>query len=309
MVDDLSIAYAPVARILGLHVILRAMSPWTTLLESAIHSPSPHNVQPWRVRLISDTEADLLIDSTRTLPKEDPTGSFIILTMGMFIEGLRLLAANHGFRLEHTTYHEPSWYALEINIAVETPLTIALRRLCLTNRELCERLFGRQTPPMVFQYNALDYIIETEPNAELVFTIGRQTSAAPKIRYNLRDFGGMMSHRELSTRLRNEGLAIEDLGTPQSCFPILFVFGRADLTAPFYGAKVYPTDLEDIINAHPVLVKKINSFQLPSYEDEELNRRLRIHLETVQGFEGGLHRTFAIYSLTGCALAIRTYGK
>ena len=84
--------------------------------------------------------------------------------------------------------------------------------------------------------------------------------------------------------MRQENLAIENLGGPQSRFPILFVFGRADLTVPFYGAKVYPTDLEDIINAHPVLVKKINSFQLSSYEDEQINRRLKIHLETVKGF-------------------------
>jgi len=173
---------------------------------------------------------------------------------------------------------------LEINIGVETPLTIALRRLCLTNRDLCERLFGRQTPPMIFQYNALDYIIETQDNGELLFTIGRQASAAPKIRYNLKDFGGVMPHSELGARLREQGLKIEDLGGPQSHFPILYVFGRADLTVPFYGAKVYPTDIEDIINAHPSLVKQINSFQLASYEDEQINRRLRIHLETVKSF-------------------------
>jgi nitroreductase len=91
-----------------------AMSIWTDLLETAVHTPSPHNVQPWRIRIVSETQADLLIDSARTLPKEDLTGSFIILTMGMFIEALRLLAANKGFHLQHSTYHEPSWFAREI---------------------------------------------------------------------------------------------------------------------------------------------------------------------------------------------------
>ena len=66
------------------------------------------------MQLVSDFEADLFIDSQRTLPKEDITGSFIILTMGMFIEALRLLAAAEGYRLEHTEYHEPSWFAQEI---------------------------------------------------------------------------------------------------------------------------------------------------------------------------------------------------
>ena len=175
---------------------------------------------------------------------------------------------------------------LEINIGVETPLTIQLRRLCLEDRKLCHELFGRETPPMIFQYNALDYIIETNESGELLFTIGRQTSAAPKLRYNLKDFGGVLTYRELSEKLRKHNIAIEDLPGPQSNFPILFVFGRADLTVPFYGAKVYPTDIEDIINADPVLVRQINSFQLSSYEDERIDRRLKIHLETVKGFNG-----------------------
>jgi phenylacetate-CoA ligase len=179
---------------------------------------------------------------------------------------------------------------LEINIGVETPLTIQLRRLCLENRELCRDLFGRETPPMIFQYNALDYIIETEKSGELLFTIGRQTSAAPKIRYNLKDFGGAMAYRDLREKLRKHDINIAELPGPQSHFPILFVFGRADLTVPFYGAKVYPTDVEDIINAHPVLVRQLNSFQLSSYEDEKINRRLKIHLETVSGFSGQLPR-------------------
>jgi phenylacetate-CoA ligase len=177
---------------------------------------------------------------------------------------------------------------LEINIGVETPLTIELRRLCLNDRQLCERLFGRQSPPMIFQYNALDYVIEMQESGELLFTIGRQTSAAPKIRYNLKDFGGVMSHATLSAKLAEHDLRIEDLPGPQSHFPILYVFGRADLTVPFYGAKVYPTDIENVINAHPVLVKEINSFQLSSFEDQGLNRRLRIYLERRKGFDGPL---------------------
>ena len=94
--------------------MLATMNVWHSLLETAIHAPSPHNVQPWRVRVLNDTEADLFIDSHRTLPKEDPTGSFIILTMGLFIEALRLLAINQGLRLGHTMYNEPSWFATTI---------------------------------------------------------------------------------------------------------------------------------------------------------------------------------------------------
>ncbi|HEV7474594.1 MAG TPA: hypothetical protein VGN90_11130 [Pyrinomonadaceae bacterium] len=187
---------------------------------------------------------------------------------------------------------------LEINIGVETELTISLRRLCMKDRELSQMLFGRELPPMIFQYNALDYIIETTPAGELVFTIGRQTSAAPKIRYNLHDLGGTITHQQLTEKLAAKAIDVFDLARPQSRFPILFVYGRSDLTVPFFGAKVYPTDIEEIINADPKLVRQINSFQIASYEDEAINRRLEIRLETVKDLPDPLasieelHETF-----------------
>jgi len=177
---------------------------------------------------------------------------------------------------------------LEINIGVETELTVALRRLCAEDRALSLKLFGRETPPMIFQYNALDYLIEANEEGELLFTIGRQTSAAPKLRYNLRDVGGALTHRQLAERLRGHGVEIGSLSARQSRFPILYVYGRGDLTVPFYGAKVSPADIEEVINSHPLLLKNVNSFQLVSYEDEQVNRRLRIHIEAVRSHTGEL---------------------
>lgn len=90
------------------------MNDWLSLLETAVRTPSPHNVQPWRLRVLDEREADLFIERGRTLPKEDTTGSFIILTMGMFVEALNLLAANRGLLLGWTLQHAPDWYAEEI---------------------------------------------------------------------------------------------------------------------------------------------------------------------------------------------------
>jgi phenylacetate-CoA ligase len=168
---------------------------------------------------------------------------------------------------------------LEINIAVETELTIALRRLCLKNGALSKQLFGRDTPPMIFQYNPLDYTIETNSENELLFTVGRQSGAAPKIRYNLRDSGGVFSFYSLSRALVNHGLPPSALVTRYSSLPLLFVYGRNDATVPFYGAKIYPADLERIIHEDSVLSMKINSFQLKVIEDEQLKNKLHVHLE------------------------------
>ena len=178
---------------------------------------------------------------------------------------------------------------LEINIGVETDLTIALRRRCYENRNLSVKLFGREAPPMIFQYNAADYVIETNDADELLFTVVRLEGAAPKIRYNLRDLGGCYTWEDLSVKLKLEGIEIEELAKRQSALPILFVHGRGDLSIAFYGAKVFPHDIEEIINTHPQLAGKINSFQIVSHEDERtLRRTLKIHLEKSREPKGEL---------------------
>ena len=78
------------------------------------------------------------------------------------------------------------------------------------------------------------------------------------------------------------------MATRQSRFPILYVYGRSDLTVPFYGAKVYLTDIEEVINADPDLVTQINSFQIFSYDDAAINRRMKICLETVKDLRSPL---------------------
>jgi phenylacetate-CoA ligase len=168
---------------------------------------------------------------------------------------------------------------LEINIAVETELTIALRRMCLQNESLLRELFGREAPPMIFQYNPLDYTIETNRDNELLFTIGRQSGAAPKIRYNLRDSGGVFSMDSLARVLKKHDILLSMLAARHSFLPVLFVYGRNDATVPFYGAKIYPADLERIINEDPTLAGQIHSFQLKAIEDEHLRNKLQVHLE------------------------------
>lgn len=58
---------------------------------------------------------------------------------------------------------------LEIGIAGETPLAIAIRRLCRDRADVREKLFGTDSRlPMLFQYNPLMHYIEANDNRELV---------------------------------------------------------------------------------------------------------------------------------------------
>ena len=176
---------------------------------------------------------------------------------------------------------------LEINIAVETQTAIALRRRLLDRPELCRAVFGRAMPPMIFQYNALDYVIEANAESELLVTIVRPSGAAPKIRYNIRDAGGAYGFAALAARLAPHGIDLAALATPASHFPVLFVYGRNDASVPFYGAKVFPSDLEQILSGSPALQGAVNTFQLAVSEDARLLPRLHVHLEQVRGFDAG----------------------
>ncbi len=98
-------------------------NPWRTLIEAAATSPSPHNAQPWKVRIIDETQSELFIDRKRALPDEDTTGCFMICAMGIFCEALAGIAATYGLELS-AEYFEPS-FDNELNLFAKLNLSKA----------------------------------------------------------------------------------------------------------------------------------------------------------------------------------------
>ncbi len=76
-----------------------ADGPWGEILELARWTPSPHNTQPWKVRHLGKRRIEVLLDPARALPDEDISGCFILAALAMYVEALRILAANRGFGL------------------------------------------------------------------------------------------------------------------------------------------------------------------------------------------------------------------
>jgi hypothetical protein len=117
------------------------VEPWPQLVEDARWSPSPHNVQCWRVRPLDDLHAELLVDPARLLPETDPGGRFNTVGHGIFVESLAVAAAARGFRLE-VEHDGRSVEALDAPFArlalvaadVEAPLGVELLRARRTSR-------------------------------------------------------------------------------------------------------------------------------------------------------------------------------
>src|SRR5665213_1617796 len=62
---------------------------------------------------------------------------------------------------------------LEINIAFESPFAVALRQAAERNPSLASDLYGHEALPMIFQFDPLNYLIESDPERNLLFTINR----------------------------------------------------------------------------------------------------------------------------------------
>jgi phenylacetate-CoA ligase len=155
---------------------------------------------------------------------------------------------------------------LEIGIAGETPVAVAIRRLAWRDPRVRVALFGSDSRlPMLFQYNPLMHHIEVNDNRELLFTITRGSVLSPRIRYNVHDEGGVARFDEIEARLRDLGYTLRDL-VPEAArlirFPFLWIYGRRDSTISVMGANIYPEDLEQCLYAEPALARITNSFCL-----------------------------------------------
>jgi len=192
-----------------------------------------------------------------------------------------------GLILEHARASYGSYGAsdLEINVAIETDFSIALRQAIAASPELSERLTKQReygVLPMVFQFNPFDYLMETNSEGELLVTITRATNINPRIRYNIHDRGHVLRLRDLKPVLVELGLsqlmdeAITDL-------PLLFLYGRSDMSVDYNGAVVAPDSVRDAVFADSALADLVENHRLISYEDAAGDRQLHIALQLVDG--------------------------
>jgi hypothetical protein len=100
-------------------------SPWRSIARYLVTCPSPHNTQPFRLRILSDTEAEIVFLARRGLPVADPLGRFTWLTAGIFREICSIAAHGLGYELSHTEDLTPMYAGGDI----ATPQVISRLRL------------------------------------------------------------------------------------------------------------------------------------------------------------------------------------
>jgi phenylacetate-CoA ligase len=173
---------------------------------------------------------------------------------------------------------------LELNMGSENDFTISLRKLLAANPRLAQRLVRYPGAlPMIFQYNPLDFYIEANAAGEMLITLCRPGYIAPKIRYNIHDRGYVVRMPELKRILSEFDIDINSIGQPASDLPLLFHFGRADMTVAYFGSKITPADVQDAVFGVPALAENVSAFTMITYEDDDVNKQLAFSFELTPG--------------------------
>ncbi len=208
----------------------------------------------------------------RGFPWKDYTIHFLVGGEGMS-EGLRDYLLRYG----KTVYSGYGASDLEIGIGGENPLSVKIRKLCLYNPALRKTLFGEdQRLPMLFQYNPLDHFVEII-DREVVVTISKPWTLSPRIRYNIKDEGGIITFDEMKAMLKAHNIDLlqleKECDYPRWYLPFLFIYGRKDSTVSVMGANIYPEDVENIVYSDLSLGGRINTYMISLEEDAQGNPR------------------------------------
>ena len=88
-----------------------------------------------------------------------------------------------------------------------------------------------------------------------------------------------MRMRDVLPVLKELGLtAVVGVRSSSTC-PLLFHYGRSDMSVDYNGAVVAPDALRDVIHSNPELLEAVENHRLISYEDDRGDRQLHIALQ------------------------------
>ncbi|MDO8493201.1 MAG: hypothetical protein Q7S19_01515 [bacterium] len=166
-------------------------------------------------------------------------------------------------------------------MAIETPISIFIRRQALKNKKLFQALFGGiDKVPTLAQFNPLFTDFESEDGN--ILCTGR--SVLPLFKYAIGDHGGVIKLKEMVEIFKREGMDLSKLavrvGIKNSLkLPFVYVYERADFSVKLYGAIIYPEHIKPALLHGSVSEALTGKFTLETVHDEKHNEGLQIHIE------------------------------
>lgn len=173
-------------------------------------------------------------------------------------------------------------------LAVETPLSVCIRRYLAAHPAIARELFGESRLPTLAQYDPRSRLFEVH-DATLLVT---GDNGIPLIRYHIADTGGLHSFDAMLAFLADHGfdpaaeLGRDHPGRPIRELPFVHVFGRSLFTVSYFGANIYPENVTVGLEQPPVAAWVTGKFVMESKEDADRDRYLAIAVELAPGVAG-----------------------
>lgn len=176
-------------------------------------------------------------------------------------------------------------------MAHETPESILVRRL-LVERDMLSAIFPEdRRQPTLAQYNPeLFYFEEVEQNL-----LCSAYSGIPLVRYDLKDYGGVLPRQRVREELQKNGIDIADLTKQNDIedtvvnLPFVYVYERNDLSVSYYGFLLYPDMIRSSLQQEALQPVVTGKFSMQVNYNEDGRQLLEIYIELCG--EHGTHET------------------
>ncbi|MEK7584994.1 MAG: hypothetical protein AAB455_00525 [Patescibacteria group bacterium] len=173
-------------------------------------------------------------------------------------------------------------------MAFETPTTIFTRRILSKNITAFNNIFSQITKtPTLAQYNPMFTSFEEESGSILL----TGDNSIPLVRYTIGDNGGVMSYKELDSRLHKSGIDLADglkkqgLESFSNQLPVVYVYERTDLSTKLYGAIIYPEHVREALQDSRFESFLTGKFTMLTRYDDDQNQFLEINVELKPGIK------------------------
>lgn len=164
----------------------------------------------------------------------------------------------------------------------ETPLSIFMRRVAVTNQKIYKSLFGQITKlPTLTQFVPEHFYFE-EINGNLLCS---SFSGLPLVRYDLKDHGGVFTLQDAKQKFLDYGIDFDKASTDNGFgntlwnLPFVYVYERSDFSVSFFAFQIYPETIRKALQ-HKSLEKFITGkFTMLVRYDEIGNQVFEINIE------------------------------
>ncbi len=162
----------------------------------------------------------------------------------------------------------------------ETPLSICIRRFFAQNPNLAREFFGESRLPTLVQYDPVSRYFEVQ-DGTLLFS---GDNGIPLIRYHIADTGGIISYQEMLDYLKTQGFnplaeLASDNNSKHYPFPFVYVFGRSNFVLSYYGANIYPENIQVGLEQPGISNSVTGKFVMEIKQDRDQNSYLAIAVE------------------------------